>query len=324
MLELPDVARPVVLLQRAQRADRDPADPLARLAAEGADERLHEGGEVLAPLAQRGHAQRVAGHPVIEVPPEGAVLHPALEVGVGGRHHPDVHRGRRPAHRLHLLLLEGAEELRLKGRRHLPDLVEEQRPALGQLEPPGALRDTRGDALADAEQLGLEEVDGDRGAVDGHERPRLTRGGEVQNAGHALLADARLAEDEDRQVALDERGHLRVERGDRGGVAGDVALGKGEPVPGASRGRDLVEGDDGGLAERRRSRRRRRAGREVDGELRVLGLDPLDAQGHGAEAHLVTRREARRLDASAGQKGAVPAALVRDGLRPSRPTSTAA
>src|SRR5689334_6334777 len=41
---------------------------------------------------------------------------------------------------LELLLLQCAQELHLHARRDLPDLVEEQRPAVSELEPPGFAR----------------------------------------------------------------------------------------------------------------------------------------------------------------------------------------
>ena len=68
-------------------------------------------------------------------------------------------------------LLQHAQELRLRGRRHLADFVEEQRAAVRQLERALPPRDgARERALLVAEQLGFEQGVGNGGAVERHER----------------------------------------------------------------------------------------------------------------------------------------------------------
>src|SRR5262249_21154331 len=125
-----------------------------------------------------------------------------------------------------LALLENAEYLRLHRRRHVADLVEEERAAVGALHQPRATLDTGGDATLDPEQLALAQriaqrgtVDGDertlarspialdqrigpRGTVDGAERPLAPPAAGVQRARHQLLAGPAGAEDEDGDVGL--------------------------------------------------------------------------------------------------------------------------
>ncbi len=75
------------------------------------------------------------------------------------------------AHALEHALLEHAEQLHLHGGAHVADLVEEQRAALGDLEPALAGGDgAREGALLMAEQLALEQFGGDRSAVHRDER----------------------------------------------------------------------------------------------------------------------------------------------------------
>ncbi len=80
-------------------------------------------------------------------------------------------------------LLEDAQQFHLHGQAHVADLVEEQRAALGDLEPALAGGDGAGErALLVTEQFGLEQFSGDGAAVDGDERTEATRAGRVDRA----------------------------------------------------------------------------------------------------------------------------------------------
>ncbi len=126
------------------------------------------------------------------------------------RHHPHVDLDRLlAADALELLLLQRAQQLHLHRRRHVADLVEEQRPAVGELEPPELLLDRTGErALLVAEQLALEQRLGQRGAVDLDERAVRAPAQAVDRARDQLLARAGLARDEHGRVgrrnALDQ------------------------------------------------------------------------------------------------------------------------
>ena len=79
--------------------------------------------------------------------------------------------GLRAADAVDHALLDGAQELGLQPHVHLGDFVEQQRAAGGFLELADAARDRAGEgALLVAEQLGFEQVLGDRRAVDRDER----------------------------------------------------------------------------------------------------------------------------------------------------------
>src|SRR6185295_9497308 len=94
-------------------------------------------------------------------------------------------------------LLQYAQQLHLHGQAHVADLVQEQRAALGDLEPTLAGGDRAGEgALLMSEELALEKLGRNRAAVDGDERPRPARAGIVDRAGRELLARARLAQDQ--------------------------------------------------------------------------------------------------------------------------------
>ena len=104
--------------------------------------------------------------------------------------------------RLHTALGQQAQQLRLQVQRQLADLVEQQRPSVGLPRHAGVIaQGPREGAAPVAEQLGLEQLGRQRGAVDAHERPGGARPALVQRAREHLLAGACLAGDQDWHLA---------------------------------------------------------------------------------------------------------------------------
>ena len=94
-------------------------------------------------------------------------------------------------------LLERPEKLALEGQRELADLIQEQRPPVGQLDQARFRLDrAREGALLVTEQLALQKLFGQRGAVDGHERLGGALAVRMDGARHQLLARPGLAQDE--------------------------------------------------------------------------------------------------------------------------------
>ena len=145
-------------------------------------------------------------------------------------------------------LLEDAQELALRGRRELADLVEKDRAGIAELElaQPAARGAGERSALV-AEELALEKRLGNGGAVDGDERAAAPGRERVDRPGEELLARAALALEQ------------------HGGVRGRDALGLGPHRP-----------DGGRFSDDRRHRARLRVGEEQ----RLAGLrPPLDGPG---------------------------------------------
>ena len=104
------------------------------------------------------------------------------------------------------LLLQRAQHLGLRLQAHVGDLVEEDRAAVGGLEAAAPIADRAGEgALHVAEQLALDQLFGDRGAVDLDERPAAAAAEGVDAARDQLLAGAVLAVDQ--HAAVGRRGH---------------------------------------------------------------------------------------------------------------------
>jgi hypothetical protein len=100
---------------------------------------------------------------------ELAKLHPVLQVLIGRGD--DTYIGFHlivSADAVELAILQHAQQARLQRRRHVTDFIEEQRAAIGLLEPSLALQRGPGEsALFVAEELGFEQVRRDRGDIDG-------------------------------------------------------------------------------------------------------------------------------------------------------------
>ena len=121
---------------------------------------LREEQHVAAARAQRRQRQVDHVDPVIQILAKPLVLDHVLELAVGGREQAnidgDLGLG---ADRADLALLQRAQELGLELDRHLADLVEEQRAAVGLLEQAlPALLGVGERALGVAEQLALEQL----------------------------------------------------------------------------------------------------------------------------------------------------------------------
>src|SRR5204863_5673599 len=104
-----------------------------------------------------------------------------------------------------LAVLEDAQQLRLRRRTHLADLVQEEAATVRQLELAELLLVRVGErALLVAEELALEQRLRDGGAVERDERLSGARAPIVDRLRDELLAGAALAGDEDRRL---ERRH---------------------------------------------------------------------------------------------------------------------
>ena len=174
---------------------------------------LGEHADVLAALAQRRHGDRDDVEPIVEVLAEAALADQGCQVAVGGRDHAYVDRRRLGgAEPPDLAALERAQQLDLQGGRHLGDLVQEQRAAVGFLEQAGLGDGGPGEGAPHvAEQLRLQQRLRHRAAVHRHERTGRSRAGVVDGLGDDLLAGAGLALDQQGGVgggdALDEVEH---------------------------------------------------------------------------------------------------------------------
>ena len=155
-------------------------------------------GYVLAALLQGRKDDLDDSEPVIQVLAKLAFGDPRGKRRVRGREDAHVDRDAGPAaDALDLALLEHAQELRLERQRHVADLVQEERPAVGGLDPSDARLDAGGDAALDPEELRFEKTLGQRSAVDRHERLGRAIAAGVDHPRDELLARAALAADQD-------------------------------------------------------------------------------------------------------------------------------
>ena len=255
---------------------------------------LHQQGNVVATLGQRRQVQRDDVDAVVEVLPEAAGGDLSLEVAVGRRHDTDVHvHVPRRADRTDLPLLEHAQHLALQRQRHVADLVEEHRAAVGRAEQPVVVAHCAGEGPAHvAEQLRFEQLLRDRRAVHGQERPPAPLAPVVDRLREQFLAGAGLARHQHAHVG---RGHgaCLVEQRMHEGIAGDhgaVGLIHRQLRAGQQGTPDLLEQCAGlvGLGEEAEHALARRLNRLGDGAVR--GEDD-DREQRGFASHRLEQRE---------------------------------
>src|SRR5262249_33802876 len=134
--------------------------------------------------------------------PEGALRDGLVQITVGGGHHAHVGlQHAAAADALELALLQYAQELGLRGERHLTYLVEEENAARGLLDVPrlGLHRSREGAALEPKERR-LEEVLGESRAVERHEGTVAPRRRAMEETREHLLAGPGLPEEEHSSV----------------------------------------------------------------------------------------------------------------------------
>ncbi len=178
VLELADVAGPVVGHQGLDRLRVDVGDQLAgplRVEVQEVDRQLED---VLRALAQGRHVQADHVEPVVQVFAKPPGSDQGLEVLMGRGQDPDVDRDRlRAADALERHLLQDAEQLGLDFEVDVADLVEEERAAVGLLEPTDAVAVCTGEGTLDvAEELAFQQALGQGGAQWSLTNGRAARG----------------------------------------------------------------------------------------------------------------------------------------------------
>ena len=165
-----------------------------------------QGGNILATFRQSGDMNADHVQPVEQVLAELAGLHQRFQIlmGSGNDAHIDLDR-RVAADPVELAIGQHPQQPGLGFGRHVADLVEEQRAAVGLLEAPAPLQRGAGEgALLVTEQLGLHQLSGNRRHVQRNEWAARPRAVAVQGVGHQLLAGTGLAIDQHRDVGVGE------------------------------------------------------------------------------------------------------------------------
>jgi len=129
--------------------------------------------DVILALPQRGKVDLRRPEAVHEIEPELPFLAGLVEILVGRRDDPHVDPdGLRLAQARERLLLQHAQQLRLHLLREFPDLVQEERPAVGLLEKSLVIPEGPRECPLDVpEELAFKQGLRDGGDVDGHEGP---------------------------------------------------------------------------------------------------------------------------------------------------------
>src|SRR5687768_3743089 len=196
--QLTNVPRPPVAHEQLERARapgrREPSTPRSIECGEMPDELR----DVIGPLTERRDVHRDDVEAKEEILAEAAVGDRALEIVIGRGEDAHVHRnGLASTDALDLLRLDRAQQLRLRLRAKVTNLIEEQRSLMGELEAPDAPvgRSREGPSFM-SEHLAFDEVAGNGRGVHAHERLVLASAAPVNRGCHQLLARSRLTDDE--------------------------------------------------------------------------------------------------------------------------------
>jgi hypothetical protein len=298
VLELADVAGPGMAGEARQGAGGDPFLP--DLGGEGLEEVVRQEGEVAEALAQRRDLDGQHREAVEEVLAELPLGDPVLEGDPGGGDDAGVDLPRLGgADGLDLAVLQGPEQLGLGAHRKLPDLVEEEGPALGRGEGSGVGGDGAGEgALLVAEELRVDELRGERPHVEREERAPGVEAAAVEGLGDELLAAAGLAADQHGGAERGEAADLPREAQHRRGSADHAVQRRlaGEVLGLGRAGGDL----DQGATEHE-------AALPVEGGLRDPGPGDVDPVAGADVAHLELAPLDADLAVAGGDRGVLQA-----------------
>ena len=204
VLELADVARPVVLRQVRHRLGADLRERPPVRVGERPEKVVEEQRHILAALPEGRHFDVHDVEPVIQVFAEILGGDGVEQAPVRGRDDAHVER-RHPrirAHALNLAGLQEAKQHRLHAQAHFADFVHENRAAVGRFQPAALVAIGAREAAPDvSEQLGLEQGIGHAGAVDADQRRVTPRAALVNDARDDFLADAAFAGDQHLGIA---------------------------------------------------------------------------------------------------------------------------
>src|SRR5206468_5480506 len=206
VLELANISRPAVFLEKPHRLRRDSRRAAIVLFAEAAQEVPDERRNFFPARSQWGNGDRDHVEPIVQILSKLAVGHEHGEVAIRRGDEANVGRDQlRAADAEELRVLEHVEQLSLQTQRHLADLVEEERPLMSKLEFAGlATMCPRERSLLVPEQLRFEQFRGQRRAIDLHEGLVQAAGDLVDGPGYHFLAHPALTSE--------EHGHVGVRR----------------------------------------------------------------------------------------------------------------
>ena len=204
VFQLANIARPAALVDRLQG-----------IGGKTAHRRVHRGRilmqempcqqhRVAGPFGERGDLHHHLGKPVIEVVAETLRRDHRVQVSMRRAHDAGIDRDRlAPADSFDRTLLQKAQQFDLQRQRNVADFVEEERPAIRQLDLAFGHFDCTGErALFMPEQFAFEQIFGDRGAVDRDKRPIAPPARFMQSARQQFLAGAARAEQHHTDVQI--------------------------------------------------------------------------------------------------------------------------
>src|ERR1700674_2664864 len=194
VFELANVSRPIVGFQARHRFRGDPFNGFFHRLTEALEKVAREQGNVVPALAQGWHLYGNHAETIIEVLAEAAFRNLLFELLVRSGNDADIHiRFFRTADRADLAFLQDSIELHLHGQAHIPDLVHEERAAVGGLEKALAVFVSPSEsALHITEKFGLQESLWERTTVDGDKRRLCPNAVFMNGARHQLFTGAAL------------------------------------------------------------------------------------------------------------------------------------
>ncbi|MCG3148042.1 MAG: hypothetical protein PCFJNLEI_01484 [Verrucomicrobiae bacterium] len=229
VFQFADITVPELVVEKIAGFGGDGGVGVAEFRAMPAEEVVHEQGNVLRPVTERGEEDGRVVEPVVEVLPELFFVDGLFEVAMGRGKDADVHAdGFFAAEALDGFVLQHAEEFGLGAGADVADFVEEDGAVVGLFEAADAAHGGTGKgALFVTKEFAFKEGFGDGGAVDDDEGLVGPVAVLVDGAGNEFLAGAGFAADEDGDRLVGDAADFFVDALHGPAVADDGLAGRG-------------------------------------------------------------------------------------------------
>src|SRR5438093_5833554 len=214
VLQLTNIPRPSVGLEKLHGPRVDISDALARLFGITLDEVFDEQRNVVDAFAQRRNSERKDVEAVEEVGAKAARFDGKFEIAICGRNHPHVDGNRLAASDpFKLAFLKHPQQRDLSFDRELADFVQENRTAIGGFKAAQTTRQRSSERpFLVPEQFRRNQRRWNCGAVHANKGSRGTIRPLVYGAGHQLLAGSGLAQNQNGGIHRRHPGNLRQHR----------------------------------------------------------------------------------------------------------------